>query len=79
MSDPREPTVADVLARLDDMGQRFDRLETKVDRLETKVDRLETNVTKLAELCTAQFENIHARLDGQPPRGSEGWEPSVLS
>lgn len=47
-TDP-EPTIRDVMDRLDEHDRRFD-----------AIDR---NMARLAELCTKQFENLHERLD----------------
>jgi outer membrane murein-binding lipoprotein Lpp len=49
---PTEPTLTDVIEKLDNLSTRVDTLSTRVDALSTRVDTLSTRV-----------DNISARVD----------------
>ena len=48
-----EPTLTDVINRLDNLSTRVDTLSTRVDTLSTRVDKLSTDV----ESFNDRFEN----------------------
>ena len=43
---PTEPTLTDVIEKLDGLSTRVDTLSTRVDNLSTRVDNLATDVEK---------------------------------
>ena len=43
---PTEPTLTDVIEKLDGLSTRVDTLSTRVDNLSTRVDHLATDVEK---------------------------------
>ncbi|MDD9985007.1 MAG: hypothetical protein OXQ31_01905 [Spirochaetaceae bacterium] len=48
-------------------------------RLNKKIDDLATVVEKMAEGHNRRFSVIEEKLGIDPPRGSEGWKPELLS
>lgn len=45
---PTEPTLTDVIEKLDGLSTRVDTLSTRVDNLSTRVDNISTRVDNLA-------------------------------
>ncbi len=48
MSDINQPTLSDVVAKLDLFSNNFDKLSTNVAKLSTDVERLSTDVERLS-------------------------------
>ncbi|MBE9116927.1 hypothetical protein IQ249_13550 [Lusitaniella coriacea LEGE 07157] len=48
----REPTLTDVIVKLDDLSTDVDKLSTRVDRLSTDFEKLSTDVEKFNDRFT---------------------------
>ena len=82
-----EPTIRDVIELIQGvetrLGERIDGLDQKIAgveaRLDKKIDDLAEVVERMAEGHNRRFSVIEEKLGIDPPRGSEGWKPELLS
>ena len=64
-------------AQADDLSQPATKGDLGV--LNRKLDQLIELVEKMAEGHNRRFSVIEEKLGIEPPRGSEGWKPELLS